>query len=636
MKRIIHIIRKDAKFLRIFWVLWVLLIAAQVGLAAMLGGAGAASRSAYAGPVGGLAAAVAVVAALEYAFRRSPALRVVLAALRIGAAATLVAVAIGFAPSPLGPYQFETLLLYFNAVGAAWMALAYLLSAAVILQDSPVGTKMFWATRPISGGALLGSKVLTLFLFLVVPPALVWLPWRIHSGFIPADLLTESALSMAWAAAAVVPAVVLATLAGTGPRFMLYNVVGFVAVLTLGLVMAARSAVAGPSVTTVTLGWGALVAALLAATAVITQFRSRLWALSMGQFLLGIALGLVVGACVPADASVRLPGPSIPAAFGSGIQVTSADLRLETRPGQTSLLTLQVGLRGIPDEVGWGAGRGVLEVRSADGTEVALSEVALKPIYNANRHAQAVARALGVPAFSEDPETKAWTRASEIARLSAANTKRAEEGKPPFPVPGQNGGVSRHPDYAGTIALAPETAKTLGAPGTSIRVHLTIGFARPQVLFELPIEGGQRRASGGLSVRVLKARIFRPEKRPEPGAAPNPWMDAAVNVDRPTFADLELFEIERGTPGGVVEIGRNGSLTFVNSSTLFEHVDILYISIPEPRVWRTDHWVELPDWMQTTRLAAVRFEPAGFVDRDVENLAVQAPVFPTGIPASGP
>ena len=63
--------------------------------------------------------------------------------------------------------------------------MAYFLAGAVILQDPPMGTKIFWMTRPISGGMLIRAKLVAIFIFLVLVPAL-WsgFPggWRADSG----------------------------------------------------------------------------------------------------------------------------------------------------------------------------------------------------------------------------------------------------------------------------------------------------------------------------------------------------------------------------------------------------------------------------------------------------------------------
>ena len=212
MKLLVHLIKKDAMALGKLWCFWVLIIVAQVG------------------------------AARELSLQHTV---------------------------DLLRYQYVEG--YFYGIGAAWMLGAYLLAGAAILQDPPVGTRIFWMTRPISGGMLIRAKLVGIFVFLVLVPALVWLPWWVACGFGVFDLAAASVKMAELAFFAVAPAVILGAISGDGPRFMLYNIVGVAAAWTLGMVLALRTSGNAHGVV-VTRTWiGLLVVAGLAIAAVATE-----------------------------------------------------------------------------------------------------------------------------------------------------------------------------------------------------------------------------------------------------------------------------------------------------------------------------------------------------------------------------
>jgi hypothetical protein len=596
MKLLLHIVRKDARALSTLWSLWVALIAAQIGVASKLSGTGAMAPI-YWKLGAGLAVLAIGVSLMERSRRLPDWAKIGLGLLRVGLSAVIVGVAVSaLVPSTLDMYRFFTVRLYFNALGSAWMLFAYILTAAAILQDAPVGTRMFWATRPISGGMLLRAKLISLLIFLVVTPALVWLPWRIHCGFGPVDLLEESLKTMLWSAAAVAPAIVLAALSGDGARFMLYNVVGLAGGATLGTILAGYSLAAGQAVIITRILMGAGVLVVLAAAAVIDQYRSRRWARSIALLLAGIAVGSIVGACARLDGSVWFRSRPAPAAFAASIRIASADFRLERTPTPAGFIrgSLHLRLQGVPEDVRCAPALASMDVTWADGSHAAFPEIQLQA---GDDGSFAVAGALGLPVLRSDPETLAKDLADD-------NERRVRSGRSILAAWPED---TRDLDYWGELYVAPESVGKLHRGGAKATLHFVGAFRRPTVLFETPISVGTRRAGDGLRIDVMESHVQVNEK------TSIRTVGAWIGIERATVPDLEIFAVERGTPGGVFGIG-HGLMDFADGSAFFERIDRIHLAFPVPRLWRTDHWIDAPDWTAAVSLAAVRFRPVGVVD----------------------
>ena len=131
-------------------------------------------------------------------------------------------------------YQMGT---FFNLLVAVGLVVTYILVGILILDDSLTGTTMFWLTRPIAGGRLLGAKMVVALLVFGVLPLLIWLPWWLHCGFGIRDIVVASGYVLGLQALAVFPAFVLASLVDQLGRFLLLSLLlvfaGWVALLNL-------------------------------------------------------------------------------------------------------------------------------------------------------------------------------------------------------------------------------------------------------------------------------------------------------------------------------------------------------------------------------------------------------------------
>jgi hypothetical protein len=543
MKLLVHLIKKDARALENLWCIWVLLVAVQVGAAV----------------------------ALSLPYTRD-----------------------------LARYQYVQG--YFYGLGAAWMLMAYLLAGAVILQDPPVGTRIFWMTRPISGGMLIRAKLVAILIFLVLVPAVVWLPWWVACGFGVFDIAAESIKMAELAFLAVAPAVILGAISGDGPRFMLYNIVGLAAAWTLGLVLALRSADSAHG-TVVTRTWlGLLVMAGFAIAAVATQYRSRRWGRAVAQLLSGVVLGTTAAAFLPFDASALFKTTPKPAEFANQVQFSVHLISVNPNPGprDTHEVSLSVGVEGSPSDTSLSPGTADVELSWPDGTRFESRGIRLTPRDAGAR--DAVAAVLGVPVSSVDLETKA----RQFAILSELRRKHGEEP------------LAKQPEYARDIGywvnfpVDSAAAKKFESGPPACTLDLKARFQRPEVLFQIPLVAGHSGAGGGMSAHVLSAAAVHNEK---PKMS---YYSAWIHTERAPDADTRLFGIERGIPGGVLDFSRNGgpSVDFVDSSLAFEPMDRMHVSIPFPRLWRENQWVER-EWAQEPTLLAVRFHDAGGLARTV-------------------
>lgn len=121
------------------------------------------------------------------------------------------------------------------------VAAGYLLVAALVFEDPLVGTTAFWPTRPISGGRLMGAKLLSCLVVFGLLPILVTLPWWLYCGY-GGQQVYEASLDML--GSQIMPVAIgflLAVLTGSMSRFLLWTALSAAAV-ALSIVLFAKPA----------------------------------------------------------------------------------------------------------------------------------------------------------------------------------------------------------------------------------------------------------------------------------------------------------------------------------------------------------------------------------------------------------
>jgi ABC-type transport system involved in multi-copper enzyme maturation permease subunit len=105
------------------------------------------------------------------------------------------------------------------------LIIGYALTAALVTEDSPIGTTAFWMTRPISGWRLLVGKFVACALLLIIFPLLVSGPWIFSSGQDGLQLRESFPSILMWQFWTVCLAFAVAALTGTFARFLAWTLV---------------------------------------------------------------------------------------------------------------------------------------------------------------------------------------------------------------------------------------------------------------------------------------------------------------------------------------------------------------------------------------------------------------------------
>ena len=205
------------------------------------------------------------------------------------------------------------------------MVTGVLLAAFLVLEDGLVGTTAQWQTRPISGGRMLGAKLLAALLLLVIAPAVALVPVWAAWGFSAEDCTLAAAEFAGWQIAVTVLAMGLAALAKDLGEFV-FATMGAAVAFAVGatkplfqlLGVAVSEGFSGKAVILM------LPVAVLGAVLVqqyLTRRRGRGWAL-VGAGLAAVVLVRVAGA------GDFLPQAKPPAGGDQGRVLTELPLRV--------------------------------------------------------------------------------------------------------------------------------------------------------------------------------------------------------------------------------------------------------------------------------------------------------------------
>ena len=157
---------------------------------------------------------------------------------------------------------------------------AYLLTILVLQEDSVVGTRQFWLTRPISRARLLAAKALSVLVIVGLAPVAVSVPWWLGCGFTAGQMTEAAGETLLVLTLAMLPAAAMATLTDSFARALLWTVAlaavllfggFFFTVFNVGTLQGRRDA--SLMVTRCILAVGAIALGMLAL--VIVQFFAR-------------------------------------------------------------------------------------------------------------------------------------------------------------------------------------------------------------------------------------------------------------------------------------------------------------------------------------------------------------------------
>lgn len=504
---------------------------------------------------------------------------------------------------------FVSMSLYVNGLILLGLLVCYLMTAMLVLADPLCGTQMFWVTRPIASRRLLAAKLVTAIALFVVLPVLLWLPWWLYCGFGPAALARTAGQLLLFQAAAVLPAFALAVLVDQIGRFLLYSVVLVAGWFVIALNFFPSVAGLDESVRESRLILAAVVLAVFALATAVWQYASRRTVAGSVLLGAGVLLASTVLFFSPIDVTRWRSRPELPDNAAIQVRVLNAEPdRLKDRAGmEQEAVTLNLQLTGVPEGLAVSGGQAAVELRWPDGAVVRQEKAPVKVAYYFVNGWNAVRHVLGVPLPSRTPERRHWDEETNAKLRTQAEWARGIAARLP------QGAPQVPPHLTVTISLPPELAVRLKREPPACVLSLWLEARRPEIIGQMPVTTGAAMTSEG---RLSLVGLGRASTAVEPEPAPRqPIYLATMTVSRPAVIhdDVHFFRV---TPahGDVQFVASRGYEIVVPMAARITCMPFnLYPSI----LWRTDKWVEEPGWQDSTKLAAVLFNPAGGFSREI-------------------
>ena len=510
----------------------------------------------------------------------------------------------------------------------------YLVSGMIVLADAPAGSVSHWQTRPIAGGRLLVAKATVGVLLIGVLPVGLWLPWWIYCGFGVGGIIQAAALIFL---VNLIPAVVGAALAAVVDqvgRFMMLTMI-LVAALLVFAMTAFVPDTSEPSliVTRLLLGLVCLVVAALVAVAV--QYRTRQVARSSSVLIAGIVALLLIRSWWPVDLlyssgrSVSYRWNESPVALAGAEKISGRIWRAEagSRNNKEGIaepfINVRLGLAGVPEDVFVSGGFVTVELSWPDGTTVRRENLPVG-FYNWSNRLRSLQHALGFSA-KYDPKAKHWdpeTR-EKIAAVTAEGQRRVAERNP-----GKK--ISRHelPEdldvgMSWEIPVSPATLSKVRQVPPQCRFVAKLDTKRPVILGETPVvEGASIVRNGRMSLaKLLRSHIERSRREQV-----DVQYSGAITLVKPPFSpDSTFYLVDRTheTTGSGFSYNQFQGIPPLAGSLKYHPFAFL-----PPSLWRTDRWVELPDWQKIFTLVEEESRPAGkfSINLSVEELTLSDPL----------
>ena len=499
-----------------------------------------------------------------------------------------------FSAESIDGQWFNQQMTYQGVLYLTWLVVCFILIAALGLEDTLVGTKMFWVTRPISGGRLLAAKLLGAAVFFVLGPVLVSGPWWFWCGFGLVDAGYGALQIMMLQALLVLPALALAALAGESSRFLLWALLALLVVPSgTGLVGyylpkdLSRDVIASRLILAYAVGF------VTAGAVIWLQYRSRRLVRSVIVTVAGVALAVLIGFVWPWDVTGLWPKDTSQLAGTEQISVTLGKTTLRTKDGK-SWVTLRFTAKDIPPEIAILSGRAWMEFRWPDGTTL-LRRGQVGPV-NPDYSARSL---LNLPPAQTDPAT-----AAKRAEMAEAYRQRMSE-RGLSPARPQPEGFSLITSVDIPIELA---AKFASPPAVHVALRLQTG--RPELLVEIPLTEGAGRAANGVRLHLLKLETVEPAARDEPATQ----VSATVITTQPLRMKFVQFLLVDRVHGDVIMEGAS----FTRANVLPLGITRSQLRLNIPQIWRDDRWIGMPEWLEQDTLAAVTFRPNGGFDRTLQ------------------
>ena len=483
-------------------------------------------------------------------------------------------------------------LLLFLSVG-----IGYILVAMLVLEDTLVGTEMFWVTRPISGGRLLAAKLLGAVSFFMIWPVLVGLPWWLWSGLGASDLGQAAVQTALMQTLFIVPGIMLAAIAGQSSRFLLWSLVVLMAVpvgtMLVGMnlpkdlprqLIASRALVAY------------LVGLLTAAGVIWLQYRSRRLVRSIAATLAGAGAVLLVGLFWPWEVLGfwSKNTPQMPGTEAVSFRYNEAWIHAKDNK---AWVMLRFEAKDVPENLVLLDGSIEVEFRWSDGT---LLQRRQKLWTNSMEYP--VRSLLNLPPARPDPATE-----EKINEYRNAIRQRilARGGTPDALSETDYYGLSSRMD----IPIEMVSRFTASPPACTVRLHLEGSW--PVLLMELPLKEGASRTAGGVRLRVAGLAVEEPAARGQPVAQ---RMLTLIHSQPKDLRVLKFYLVDR-VHGTENQLGYGAGQGLVPLPALPLRFHRTELPVKIPQLWRDDRWVGAPEWLEADTLAVVGLRKDGAFDR---------------------
>lgn len=487
--------------------------------------------------------------------------------------------------------------------GACNVGVAYFLVAMLVREDPLIGTGMFWATRPISGGRLLGAKAMGIALLFGVLPLAVRLPWWLWCGFGPAEIGTMAGFGvLVWLAVAV-PAAALAALSDSGGRMLLLSLVLGAALQTLAVTSAGHHLH-----TDADLVQGRVVAAAAAAgagavAAVIWQYLRRQARVAGAILLVGAAAGVWGLFQWPWALGAMLPVKAEPLAGTEEVAVSAGPVSLPANwnPQEAVETTLRVDFRidRLPADLAVTGGTAEVDLVWPNGDRTTYRGARVRHWGGETR---SIRHVLGLGEPRPDPETLAqWERVVATRPHSEVVTSLGN--------PLHDTRASANTPYV-LLRLPGAAARRIMAERPACEAKVRLVFSRPEVLLEMPLRAGESAAGLGIRLRVVQGEEEQGGRDAITGLRRRTLLLGTTCATPPTVEPM-LFRVDRSW-GRIAESRSNAVFlpTVARVGSAFTRANA-------PALWRDGKWVDDAGWPGRLTLAAVRYRELGHRDFEV-------------------
>lgn len=546
---------------------------------------------------------------------------------------------------------------YSHLLLALDLLFAGVLMSALVHDDSLVGTRVFWRTRPISGGRLMAAKLGAATLVFGAVPTVIWLPWWLTCRYGWREIIGAVPEILGTHAVAIMAALLVATLTESLGRFLAWAIMLAVTVATLLLALATSwpalsshavistsEAVAGLRESRAVVAFVVLLVVI--AIVVIQQFLARRPAWAFAQALAGFGVAALVCTHWPWDWSVAwhpIDGPpkfehSAELSKDITLAVDQARLwqnptpRVEMEP--SSRVAVGLLADGVPEGLEMYGRFSEQTWRWADGGRV-------YRVGGAFGSAGSPEKVLGLPIRKVDPDYLKWLEAWRLLRPSNTERQPSLYSEIRISRGGANGLI------AGAPLTHPQAARIqTEAPGYTINAQF--GLVRPKVEWELSLRPGDRHWVDRVSLRMVRTTeqegdgpLWLWNGVAAPSAQKWKSMQVVVIESRPTSCADGLIQLSpsqalrgyepnpaiRGWIGHWLVNRDRGNMTEgygaeqqVRIGTV--ELNQLIADFRAPNDWRGDgqwesqpHWFEHATLLKTTAQEVARFRREVKVDR---------------------